>query len=53
MGAPVSLAEARKRKEKERYAALVLQTFDDFDHTDKRKQLERRANVESKARERL
>lgn len=53
MGGTVNLSEARKRKEKERYAALVIRAWEDFDHEDKREQLERRADVERAARERL
>lgn len=53
MERPVSLAEARKQKEKERYAALVLTTFDQFEHADKREALDRRAEVERAAKDRL
>jgi len=53
MDKPVSLSDARKQREKERYAALVLKTFNDFEHEDRREFLERRAEVERSGRERI
>ena len=53
MSAPVKLAEARKRKERQEYAALVLKAWDDLEHQDKREFLERRSDVERAGRERL
>lgn len=42
-----------RRREKERYDRLVLQTWDDVEHADKRQMLDRKADVQIKARERL
>jgi hypothetical protein len=49
----ISLAEAKAEKERKAYAALVLSTFDQFEHDDKRDQLDRKAEVQIAARERL
>jgi len=48
-----TLADAKKRIADRKYKDLVLKTFDDFEHRDKREQLERRAAVEAAAKERL
>lgn len=39
--------------ERDRYKALVMQCFDDREHAEKRELLNKRAEVERKARERL
>jgi hypothetical protein len=49
----VDLKAAKKEQERKRYAALVLKTFDEFEHADKREVLDRKAEVQIKARERL
>jgi hypothetical protein len=48
-----SLADAKKRIADRKYKDLVMQTFKDFEHRDKREQLEKRAAVEAAAKERL
>ena len=48
-----SLSAARKDRERKQYAALVLKTFDEFEHADKREQLDRKAAVQIAARERI
>lgn len=48
-----NLVERKKANEREKYASLVMQTFDSFEHQDKREFLERRAAVEHAARQRL
>jgi hypothetical protein len=48
-----SLADAKKRREKKAYAELVLKTFRDFEHADKREILDRKGEVQIKARERI
>lgn len=48
-----TLADAKKRLADRKYRELVMQKFQDFEHQDKREQLERRAAVEAAARERL
>lgn len=48
-----SLADIKKRREKEQHKSLVLDAFDRFEHADKRDQSERRADVERAARQRL
>jgi hypothetical protein len=50
---PVSLADAKKKREREAYNRLVLQKFDEMEHADKRKVLDHKAEVQIKARERL
>lgn len=50
---PISLADAKKKKEREAYSRLVLNAWDDMDHRDKRKVLDLKAEVQIKARERL
>jgi hypothetical protein len=52
-GQPVSLAEAKKKREREAYKRLVLKAWDDMDHEDKRKVLDLKAEVQIKAREQL
>ena len=50
------IRSARKQKaaaESEANNALILQTFDDFEHADKRAFLERKADVERAGRERF
>lgn len=47
------LAAARRERDRRRYADLVLKTYDDFEHADKREFLDRKAEVQIKARERL
>lgn len=47
------LATRKKANERRKYADLVMQTFNDFEHQDKRRLLERRSAVEHAARQRL
>jgi hypothetical protein len=47
------MKEAKARIEKKRYAALVMQTWDDMEHAEKREMLDRKAEVQIAARERL
>lgn len=49
----VSLQGAKKDRERERYKSLVLAAYDDLEHADKREGLDRKAEVQIKARERL
>jgi hypothetical protein len=51
--AVVDLAAQRRRREKERYTDLVLKAYDDLDHADKREILDRKGEVQIKARETL
>lgn len=56
MSAPdkvVDFKSAKKKVERERYNALVLKTFADMAHADKRAFLEKKAEVERAGRERL
>jgi hypothetical protein len=48
-----SLADGKKRIEKQRYARLVLKVFDEMEHADKREFLDRKGETQIKARERL
>jgi len=48
---PIDLSKQRANKKKRDYAALVMRVFDDFEHEDRRAFLERRAEVERKARQ--
>ena len=48
-----TLADAKKRLARQKYNALVLKTFDDMTHQEKRGFLERRAAIEAASRERL
>lgn len=50
---PVSITDARQQRDRKRYAALVLKAWNDQEHEDKRQFLDRKAEVEIKARERL
>lgn len=49
----ISLAGIKKQREKERYAALVMKVWDDWEHADKRALLDKKGEVQIKARERL
>lgn len=49
----ISLAEAKKKREREAYNRLVLQKFDEFEHADKREFLDKKSEIQIKARERL
>lgn len=49
----VSLSAVRKQREKERYADLVMKVWDDWEHADKRALLDKKGEVQIKARERL
>lgn len=49
----VSLGDAKRAHDKQRYADLVMQTFRDAEHADRRKFLDRKAEVQIAARERL
>jgi len=53
MSKPVDMNAAKKRLERKKYAALVLGSFDDIAHADRRKTEEARAEVERKARNQL
>lgn len=48
-----SLADAKKRREKKDYARLVLKIFADLEHADTRELLDRKGEMQIKARERL
>lgn len=50
---PIDLAELRRRRERERYAALVMKAWDDQEHAAKRDHLDRKAEVQIAARERI
>ncbi len=50
---PVDMNAARKKRERKRYADLVMKTYCDMDHADKRAFLDRKADVQIAARERL
>lgn len=50
---PIDLTAARKTKAKKNYAALVLKVWDDMDHEQRREFLEKRAEVQRKARQAL
>lgn len=50
---PISLDEAKKKREREAYNRLVLQVRDDMERADKRKVLNLKAETQIKARERL
>lgn len=47
------LKVARDARKREEYNRLVLKTWDDMEHDDKRAMLDRRAEVQIKNRERL
>jgi hypothetical protein len=49
----IDLKAAKAERERKCYAALVLQKFSDMEHADKRAFLDRKAEVEIAARERL
>ncbi len=54
MSAPiVDIKAAKAKRERERYAALVLKVWDDWEHADRREMLDRKGEVQIKARERL
>lgn len=53
MKQPISLADAKKKREREAYNRLVLKAWDDMEHADKRKVLDLKAETQIKARERL
>lgn len=46
----VAITSAKKKQERKQYAALVLKTFDDMQHQDKREQKQQAAEVRRKAR---
>jgi hypothetical protein len=53
-GARIEQIAARKKEpERKKYADLVMQHFNEFEHQDKRELLDRRAAVEHAARQRL
>lgn len=54
-GAPavVNLASAKQARDRTRYAALVMKVWDDMEHADRRVFLDRKAEVQIAARERL
>ena len=49
----VMLPQAKKQREKKRYADLVMKTYRDMEHADKREFLERKSAVERASRQRL
>jgi hypothetical protein len=53
MNQVIDLKKAKKDRERERYNDLVMKTFRDFEHADKREVLDRKAEVQLNARERL
>ena len=50
---PISLKAEKASKDRKEYAELVMNTYRDFEHADKRLFAEKRAAVERAARERL
>jgi len=53
MNKPIDFADAKKQAEKRKYAYMVLREFGRQQHNEKREFLERRAEVERKARNSL
>jgi hypothetical protein len=55
MSEPVvlDLAAAKAERDRKRYAALVMKAWDDQEHAEKRAFLDRKAEVQIAARERL
>jgi hypothetical protein len=49
----ISLKQEKARIEKERYARLVMTAYDCLEHAEKREYLDRRTEIEAKAKERL
>jgi hypothetical protein len=49
----IDLSEIRKKREREAYARLALDAFDNLERADKREVLDRKAEVQIKGRERL
>lgn len=49
----VDFKTAKKNKERQKYNALVMQTFKDMEHADRRAFLEKKAEIEHAGRERL
>jgi hypothetical protein len=47
------LSDARKQREKKRYADLVMKAWADLEHADRRAYLDKKGDVQIKARERL
>ena len=47
------LAEVRKRREDDNYKRRVLKAWDDMEHAERRKKLQKKADVERAARKRL
>lgn len=52
-GEPIALCSMKKAKEREAYKDLVMQTYKDFEHRDRRNFLEKKSSVERAARNRL
>lgn len=52
-GGVKSLAAAKQKRDRERYNAMVLDAFDGLEHAAKREVLDRKAETQIKARERL
>lgn len=50
---PTDLSEIRKQRERKAYTARVLEIFGEMERGDKREVLDRKAEVQIKARERL
>lgn len=48
-----SLKEAKEKAAKNRYSNMVLAAFDDLDHAERRQQLERKADIQREARNKL
>lgn len=53
MTEPTDIKQFKKRREREKYNALVLAAYDALEHADKRAMLDQKAEVQIKARERL
>ena len=49
----ISLKRAKEQAERRKYAALVLKTYDAFEHADRREFLDRKAAAENAYRQKL
>jgi hypothetical protein len=52
-GSVVNLADAKKERKRKKYADLVMKVFNEMEHADKRAVLDKAAEVQIAARERL
>lgn len=50
MNKPIDIKAAEERLKRKRYAVQVLTAYDKIEHVDKRGKLEKRAEIERKAR---